>query len=390
MVPTAVTPEQILDRCGENPTWICRWVLENTENELLATTADILLARPLKIALILLGAFVLNRLLRRAIRRFTDRLAKPSTGPLRPIGRYTPSILATTAEMTLRAAARAETLKTVLRSISSFVIWTLALLMILGELNINLGPLIAGAGVAGVALGFGAQSLVRDFLSGIFMLIEDQYGVGDVVDLGEAVGVVEGVTLRTTRLRAVDGAVWHVPNGEIRRVGNMSQQWSRALLDIEVGYSTDLTHARRVIAEVANELYESDDWRRVILEPPEIWGVERIGVDGVAIRLVLKTKPGEQWALQRELRGRLKERFDAEGIELPISRRAVWFRGADGEPVGEADGDGASRASAGPRQASPGSAPRSTPPPPPPGADEATERDDPLKAGGDPAEPPPG
>src|SRR5690606_29200479 len=129
------------------------------------------------------------------------------------------------------------------------------------------------------------QSLVKDFLSGIFMIIEDQYGVGDVIDVGEAVGTVEGLTLRTTRLRSVDGAVWHVPNGEIRRVGNMSQQWSRALLDIEVAYGTDIAHARSVIAAVADEVFRAPEWTTKILEQPEIWGVERLGADGIAIRL---------------------------------------------------------------------------------------------------------
>ena len=376
MVPTQASPEQVLEYCGEQPSWICRWVLDNTDSETLATSADVLLARPLRIAFIVIGAFILNRLVRRGIRRLTDRMANPDVATLGPIGRYTPSILTTTSEVNFRSAARAETLKTVLRSIASFVIWTFATLMVLGELNINLGPLIAGAGVAGVALGFGAQSLVRDFLTGIFMLIEDQYGVGDVIDVGEAVGVVEAMTLRTTKLRSVDGAVWHVPNGEIRRVGNMSQQWSRALLDVEVGYGTDLGHAREVIARVADEVYAEPDWAPVILEPPEIWGVESLGADGIAIRLVLKTKPGEQWRLQREIRARLKDRFDAEGIEIPFPQRTVWIRqesALDDEPTPVA----------------PSAPVRSAPPPPPPGAPAPTPADDPHQAKGDPAEPPP-
>jgi moderate conductance mechanosensitive channel len=369
VLPTQASPDQVLEYCGEDPSWICRWVLDNTDSETLATSADVLLARPLRIAFILVGAFILNRLVRRGIRRLTDRMANPDVATLGPIGRYTPSILTTTSEVNLRSAARAETLKSVLRSIASFVIWTFATLMVLGELNINLGPLIAGAGVAGVALGFGAQSLVRDFLTGIFMLIEDQYGVGDVIDVGEAVGVVETMTLRTTKLRSVDGAVWHVPNGEIRRVGNMSQQWSRALLDIEVAYGTDLAHAREVIARVADEVYAEADWAPVILEAPEIWGVESLGADGIAIRLVLKTKPGEQWRLQREIRARLKDRFDVEGIEIPFPQRTVWIRQepSPAEPT---------------RPAVPSPAA-----PPPPGA--PTPTDDPHQAKGDPAEPPP-
>src|SRR5690606_4989578 len=134
----------------------------------------------------------------------------------------------------------------VLRSVASLVIWVAAVFVAVGSLrttNIELGPLIAGAGIVGVALGFGAQSLVKDFLTGLFMLIEDQYGVGDIVDVGPATGVVEGITLRTTRLRDVEGVLWHVPNGEIKRVGNLSQQWSRAVLDVPVPYETDLDRA---------------------------------------------------------------------------------------------------------------------------------------------------
>jgi moderate conductance mechanosensitive channel len=330
------------ESCGENPSWICRWVVENTENEFLASTAEFLLARPLKILVIVLLAFVVNRLARRAIRRLTARVANPEIATFGAFGKFTPSVLAPTTTINLRAASRAHTLGGVLRSMSTAVIWGFAILMILGELSINLGPLIAGAGVAGVALGFGAQSLVRDFLTGIFMLLEDQYGVGDIIDVGPAVGEVEAVTLRTTRIRGVDGSVWHVPNGEIHRVGNLSQDWSRALLDVEVAYGTDLAHAKEVILRVADEVFRDPAWTPVVMEAPEIWGIEALAADAVAIRLVLKTKPGKQWALQRELRGRLKEAFDAEGIEIHFPQRTVWVRGGT-LPGTEADsvvGDG--------------------------------------------------
>jgi small-conductance mechanosensitive channel len=329
------TDEQILDACGETPSAWCEWVLDWTGNETAATVGDWVLAKPLKIALILAVAWIVNRLVRRAINRMTRRMADPRIPSLgETFGRFTPGMLQPTHEVNLRSAARAETIGSVLKSISTWAIWSLAALTVLGELDINIGPLIAGAGVAGIALGFGAQSLVKDFLSGIFMIIEDQYGVGDVIDVGEATGTVEGLTLRTTRLRSVDGAVWHVPNGEIRRVGNMSQQWSRALLDVEVAYGTDIAHARSVIARVADEVSRESTWSGKILEQPEIWGVERLGADGIAIRLVLKTKPGEQWPLQREIRARLKDAFDAEGIEIPFPQRTVWFRNEDGTPTG--------------------------------------------------------
>jgi moderate conductance mechanosensitive channel len=204
------------------------------------------------------------------------------------------------------------------------VIYATALFMILGEVGIELGPLLAGAGIIGVALGFGSQSLVKDFLSGVFILIEDQFGVGDIVNLdGETSGTVEAVSLRTTRLRSVDGTVWHVPNGEIRRVGNQSQHWSRALIDVEVAYETDLDHAQAVIASVAHEIAESDT---DVLDEPEVWGVEALGANGVMIRLVVKTRPSQQYRVSRELRARIKSAFEREGIEIPFPQQTVWHR----------------------------------------------------------------
>ena len=190
--------------------------------------------------------------------------------------------------------------------------------MILSELGVNIAPIIASAGIIGIALGFGAQSLVKDFLSGIFMIFEDQYGVGDVVDVGEASGTVEAVSLRVTRLRDLNGTVWYVPNGEIVRVGNMSQNWSRAVVDVSVGYDEDLARAQRVLREVAHDLWEDEDFSSVIIEEPEVTGVEAFNPDAVTLRVLIKTAPMEQWAVARELRQRIKARFDHEGIEIPL------------------------------------------------------------------------
>ena len=290
----------------------------------LADLTDWLLGPPLKIVLILLAAAILNRMARRAVKRSLTRL---HTGAVRErmgaVRRRTPAALLETGETSLRAEQRIDALSSVLRSIVTFVIWLVAVLMCLGEVGIDLAPLLAGAGVLGVAIGFGSQSLVRDFLSGMFILIEDQFGVGDIVDLGDASGTVEAVSLRTTRLRAVDGTVWHMPNGEISRVGNMSQHWSRALLDVEVAYDTDLVHARSVIKRVADELWREDT---SILDEPEMWGVEQLGASGIALRLVVKTTPSTQWKISRELRERIKLAFDAEGIEIPFPQQMVWNR----------------------------------------------------------------
>ena len=297
------------------------------DEKTLTEITDWLLGPPLRILLIVIAAAVLNRVARRAVKRSLTRLhsgaVRERMGAMR---RRTPAALLETGETSLRAEQRIDALSSVLRSIVTFVIWLVAVLMCLGEFGIDLAPLLAGAGVLGVAIGFGSQSLVRDFLSGMFILIEDQFGVGDIVDLGDASGTVEAVSLRTTRLRAVDGTVWHMPNGEITRVGNMSQHWSRALLDVEVAYDTDLEHARRVIKRVADELWREDT---SILDEPEMWGVEQLGASGIALRLVVKTTPSAQWKVSRELRERIKLAFDQEGIEIPFPQQMVWNRSVE-------------------------------------------------------------
>jgi small-conductance mechanosensitive channel len=290
------------------------------------------LAMPLATAVaVLAGAWVANRLVRRAIRRMVDHMTDDGAlGALRA-----PTALARTGEIpSLRRVQRAETVGALLKSVASFGIWTLAGLMALGTLGLDLGPLIAGAGIVGVAVGFGSQNLVRDFISGIFMLMEDQYGVGDVVDAGPATGTVEGVGLRTTRLRDVSGTLWHIPNGEIRRVGNRSQGWARALVDVEVAYTTDLDDATRTIERVAHELYVDERWASKILEQPEVWGVEELGPDGIRVRLVAKTRPLEQWTVARELRARLKVAFDQAGIEVSAQKVTTTSTGQDqGQPA---------------------------------------------------------
>ena len=323
---SAVSPGRMTAVCGEDPGFICREILNRTNNRGLAELGDKFLATGLTVLLIFLAALVVNRLVTRSIKRGLRTL---SSGAVRErigaLRRRAPSALLETEQLSLRAEQRITALTSVLRSIATAVIFAIAGFMMLGEIGLNLAPLLAGAGIVGIALGFGAQSLVRDFLSGLFILVEDQFGVGDIVDLdGQTGGTVEAVSLRTTRLRAVDGTVWHVPNGEIRRVGNKSQHWSRALLDIEVAYATDIEHAKAVIKAVADELWQA---REDILEEPEVWGVEMLGPNAIVIRLVVKTRPADQYDVSRQLRQRLKEAFDAEGIEIPFAQQVVWHRG---------------------------------------------------------------
>ncbi len=318
----AVSDGRVRQVCGADPGWFCHNVLDWTGNRTLAELADFMIGRPLKIVAIIACALIANRVARRGMK---GALRTLQSGAVQErLRAATPTSLLATSEHSLRSEQRIEALSSVMRSLVTFVIYTVATFMVLGEVGIELGPLLAGAGILGVALGFGSQSLVKDFLSGVFILIEDQFGVGDIVDLdGQTSGVVDAVSLRTTRLRAVDGTLWHVPNGEIRRVGNQSQHWSRALIDIEVAYDTDLEHAEAVIAGVAEKLAGEDER---ILETPEVWGVEALGANGVAIRLVVKTRPSEQYKVSRELRRRLKSALDEAGIEIPFPQQTVWHR----------------------------------------------------------------
>ena len=293
---------------------ICGVVYDVTGNRSLADYSDVLIGRPLVLLGLLVLAVTIRWVAHEAIGRIVSRAAK-GVLPDRV------NLVATE-----RRRQRAEAMGSLFKSIVTGLVVAVFATMMLSEVGVDIAPIIASAGIVGVALGFGAQSLVKDFLSGVFMIIEDQYGVGDVVDLGEATGVVEAVTLRVTRLRDVNGTVWYVPNGQIVRVGNQSQNWARTVLDVNVAYHEDLSRVRRVLAEVAHDVWEDEDFKGQVIEEPEVWGVENLGIDGITVRVVLKTTPGEQWVVAREMRQRIKARFDHEGIEMPFPQRVVWNR----------------------------------------------------------------
>ena len=281
-----------------------------------------------RVLLIIVLAVVARALIHKAISKLIEQ-AVTGTVPvaLRPLrGRDAGEVVEAAPLLTERRRQRTETIGSVLRSVTSIALFVIGTTMVLAELGFDLGPLIASAGVVGVALGFGAQNVVKDFLNGMFMILEDQYGVGDAIDTGEASGIVEAVGLRTTRLRSVDGTVWHIRNGEIIRIGNMSQGWSRALLDVSVAYDTDTDLATRTIKAVADSVWKDPVLGLLVLEEPEVWGVENLGVDGIAIRLVVKTAPLEQWTVARELRKRIKGAFAEAGIEIPLPQRSLWLR----------------------------------------------------------------
>jgi small-conductance mechanosensitive channel len=316
------------DACGIEPGGVCEWVYERTDgNETLAELADWLVGRPLEIVFILTIATIAARLARRWIRRGVHRLVVEesiASRQLRRLGVTPPAILASVKDP--RRETRSLAISAVLSSAVSGAIWVIALISVLGTLGIALGPLLAGAGIAGIAIGFGAQSLVKDWITGIFMLIEDQYGIGDVVDVGEASGVVEEFTLRTTVLRGADGTVWHVPNGEIRRVGNRSQFWSVAVVDVLVAYDSDLTRARELLFDAATEVCAREEFVDRVLEPPAVLGVEAVTAEGVTLRLTVKTTPGAQWDLQRAIREAVKAAYDRGGIRVPVPVGSAWAR----------------------------------------------------------------
>ncbi|MFT6290039.1 MAG: small conductance mechanosensitive channel [Ilumatobacter sp.] len=328
--------------CGSDPNYLCEQVFERTDgNGTLARLSDWLIDRPITILFIILGAWFLTWLERRAVKRLVTRVVTSDRTAARrrllALGvTNLDSLLGKTdpeeeQRMNARRAARAQSISGVLGSTLYATIWAIAIGMILSELGLNLGPLLAGAGILGVALGFGAQSLVKDCISGLFMLMEDQYGIGDVVDLGEAVGVVEEIALRTTVLRGIDGTVWHVPNGEIQRVGNKSQHYSVALIDIDVAYDADITAARDLIEATATAMCTTDEWSDVVLDLPDVLGIESLGANAITLRMTVTTSPGEQWRLQRALREALKSAFDDAGIEIPFPQRTVWLRNQPSE-----------------------------------------------------------
>lgn len=302
-------------RCAEDEGSWCGTIYDWTGNQWLARYSDLLIAKPLNILFILLIAFGVRWLAHRAITRITQNTAG-TPKLLQPMRERRADAL--TAElMSERRLQRARTIGSVLKSMASFIIFGLAIVYALQVLNIEIAPVLASAGVLGVAVAFGAQNLVRDFLSGMFMLVEDQYGVGDWVDLGEASGTVESVGLRVTTLRDLNGTVWYVRNGEILRVGNSSQGFAVAVVDLPIAHTSNVQQAVEVANGVAQEAARSAPLSKDILEPPEMLGVDQITGDTITLRLTAKVRPGRQWAVQRALRAEIKQTYDDEGIKPP-------------------------------------------------------------------------
>jgi small conductance mechanosensitive channel len=282
-----------------------------------ARTVQFGLDRPLKILIVVVIAAVLSRIFGRVARRAVETMAG-----ITPVRRAS-----------ARADQRAHTLAAVTGSVVRIIVWTIAGLTILGIFGISLGPLIAGASIVGVALAFGAQALVRDFLSGFFILVEDQYGVGDKVNIGGAKGIVENVTLRVTRMRADDGAVWFVPNGEIRKVANDTMGWHRATIDVLLPLDSDVDRALTVMAEECDAVAGDPAWAEEIVERPQVLGVEAMSADGLTIRVTARTVAQKQDAFARALRARIASRLRREDIALakPPAEAAAAADSAESE-----------------------------------------------------------
>jgi len=321
-----VTTPNVTQSCRADA--LCSKVLELTGNQWLANSSYVIIVKPLRIIGIILIAMLVRWALHRAIRRLTattSRAAMPAL--LKPLKERT----ARTAEdgqfIPERRRQRAEAIGSVLRSFVTAVVFTIAVLLVLGEFGFDLAPLLASAGIVGVALAFGAQSLVKDLIAGMFMLLEDQYGVGDTVDLGEASGVVETVGLRITTVRDGNGVLWYIRNGEIVRVGNKSQGWAMAVIDIPIGFVSS-EHAIAVLKEAARRVAEEPEHATEFLEPPEVVGVEQLTLDGAVIRTIAKTTSTGQLGIQRELRRALTEALEESGVSERIAASRMLPRSA--------------------------------------------------------------
>ena len=318
---TAAASDAVVPDCvTQDSSSLCAQLYNWFGLDWLAANAQALVATPLRILLIVLVAVLARAVVNRGIRRLTERTATGQVPTiLKPRRAKGVDHQQVVEQVAARRTQRAEAIGSVLRSFASIVVFFIAVVMVLGELGINLAPIVASAGVVGVALGFGAQNLIKDFIAGIGIILEDQYGVGDVVDLGEASGTVEAVGLRITRLRDVNGVVWYARNGEVLRVGNKSQGYAQVVIDMPVTHDTDLERCRVVMQEVGDAVWAEPEWAEVILAEPESLGVESITPQAIVMRLQVRTTNADQWRVARELRMRLQERFATEGIRIPVT-----------------------------------------------------------------------
>lgn len=270
--------------------------------------------------LIIVAGLILLWLVGRVITKVIENVV---TGVKKVHGAADTEALKTSPVDAVRQVQRARTLGSVLRGFAKWTILIIVVILVLTELGVAVAPLIASVGILGAALGFGAQSLVKDMLNGLFMVFEDQIGLGDIVNLGEVTGVVERVGIRVTEVRDANGTLWFIRNGEVIQVGNFSQDWARIVLDIPVPYTIDVAEAQDALLGAAKEFASVPEWRRKVLEDPEVWGIESISHEALVVRLVVKVRAGEQFALRRALNRYIKTQLDAQGILIPTLNKMV-------------------------------------------------------------------
>jgi small-conductance mechanosensitive channel len=314
LVPVSSEPGTLIGSCGDNPGIACRLTWDVTHSTHAAQIVRVYLAGPVTQALRILFIIVIALLVRFVAHRLINKITERAALGVAPNGRVHRAAAVVHAAGTERREQRARALGSILRSGVSIVVFGIAALTILGDLGVNLTPLLLSTTVLGLALGIGAQNLVRDYLAGILMLVEDHYGVGDTINVKDATGKVEAMTLLTTRLRDVNGVVWHIRNGTIESVGNESQGWSRAVIDYPVPYEEDLARIRALMEQAASSLYRERGWRKLMLEKPEVWGAQELSSKEVTMRIVAKTAPMRQWEVARELRARVKAALDEAGV----------------------------------------------------------------------------
>jgi small conductance mechanosensitive channel len=266
-----------------------------------------------RIFLIVLGLIVVRWVLLVIVRRIVTTV---TTGVKKREGAADTKALDASPLARARIVQRARTIGLVLSNLITASLTISAIIAILAELGIAIGALAAGAGILGAALGFGAQSLVKDFLAGLFIVVEDQFGVGDFVDLGTATGVVESIRLRVTQVRDSEGTVWYVRNGEILRVGNQSQGWSRIILDLPLAYNSDLEKAKKAIEAAAAKLTETSTLKTGLIGKAEVWGIQALGGEEIVFRMVQQVRPSKKEAITRALRMEVKKALDKAGVKL--------------------------------------------------------------------------
>jgi moderate conductance mechanosensitive channel len=323
--PAADSLDGACNSSSGNPGIACRLVWDISHSRHAAELTNAYFAGPVQAVGRILFVLLLALLVRAAASRLINRITARATLSQERGNERAHSMLGE------RRRQRGSALGSVLGNAASVTIFTVAAFTILGDLGLNLAPVLASAGVLGIAIGFGAQNLVQDFLTGIFILLEDQYGVGDVINVDGVNGTVEAVSLRITRVRDVNGVIWHIRNGTIGKSGNESHGWARAVVDFPVPYDLDIAEVRTMMERTAVAMWQDPAWAGVILERPEVWGVQEVTSDSVLVRVIARTAPLKQWEVGRELRERLK-------LALATATGAAALPGAEETGAAEPDG----------------------------------------------------